>query len=174
MNEIEFMNEPAPLAGSKLELGDKAAVCTLAAPDLSEIRVGKSERVQIIMSVPSLEMPGCDDELRKFDQLTAGLRNTEAIVVSMDLPFAAEKFRTANGIKNLRFASDFCAKDFARSYGMLIGGGALAGLCAKALFIIDSLGITVYKQVVGEVEREPDFEAMMELARIISRNSCSN
>ena len=57
---------------------------------------------------------------------------------------------------------------------MLIGGGALAGLCAKALFIIDSLGVTVYKQVVGEVEREPDFEAMMDLARIISRNSCSN
>ncbi len=174
MNEVEFMNEPAPLAGSKLELGDKAAVCTLTAPDLSEIRVGKSERVQIIMSVPSLDMPGCGDELRKFDQLTAGLRNTEAIVVSMDLPFAAEKFRAANGIRNLRFASDFRAKDFARSYGMLIGGGALAGLCAKALFIIDSLGVTVYKQVVGEVEREPDFEAMMDLARIISRNSCSN
>lgn len=174
MNEVEFMNEPAPLAGSKLELGDKAAVCTLTAPDLSEIRVGKSERVQIIMSVPSLDMPGCGDELRKFDQLTVGLRNTEAIVVSMDLPFAAEKFRAANGIRNLRFASDFRAKDFAHSYGMLIGGGALVGLCAKALFIIDSLGVTVYKQVVGEVEREPDFEAMMDLARIISRNSCSN
>ena len=174
MNEVEFMNEPALLVGNALELGDKAAVCTLTAPDLSEIRVGKSERVQIIMSVPSLDMPGCGDELRKFDQLTAGFRNTEAIVVSMDLPFAAEKFRAANGIRNLRFASDFRAKDFARSYGMLIGGGALAGLCAKALFIIDSLGVTVYKQVVSEVEREPDFEAMMDLARIISRNSCSN
>ncbi|MFW2427655.1 redoxin family protein, partial [Aliarcobacter butzleri] len=83
----------------------------------------------------------------------------------MDLPFAMKRFCTTEGIENLKVGSDFRAKAFAKSYGVLQANGALAGLTARAVFIINASGKIVYKEIVPEITTEPDYEAVLEAAK---------
>ena len=122
----------------------------------------------------SLDTPVCATEARKFNERAASLPNTEVIVVSMDLPFAMGRFCTTEGIKNLRVASDFRDKEFCRRYGTLIASGALAGLSARAIFVIDTAGVVVYKELVSDIASEPDYDAALDFAELVARNSCSN
>ena len=92
----------------------------------------------------------------------------------MDLPFAMVRFCTTEGIKNLRVASDFRDKEFCRRYGTLIASGALAGLSARAIFVIDTAGVVVYKELVSDIASEPDYDAALDFAELVARNSCSN
>jgi len=83
----------------------------------------------------------------------------------MDLPFAAGRFCSAEGIENLTVASDFRNKDFANAYGVLIAEGPLAGVTARAIFVVDKDGTIVYKQLVPEITEEPEYEEALEAAK---------
>ncbi len=106
----------------------------------------------------------CDAEARRFNQDVAKHENIDTTIVSMDLPFASAKFCNVAGIENLTVGSDFRHKAFARAYGMLIGDGALEGLCARALFVISKDGKIVYKQVVSEITEEPNYDEALNAA----------
>ena len=82
----------------------------------------------------------------------------------MDLPFAAGRFCSAEGIENLTVASDFRNKDFANAYGVLIADGALAGITCRAIFVVDTKGIVTYKEIVPEITAEPEYEKALEAA----------
>jgi thiol peroxidase len=85
----------------------------------------------------------------------------------MDLPFAAGRFCTTESIENLKTGSDFRNKSFAKKYGVLMEDGVLAGLIARAIFIIDKNGILIYKQIVPEVTSEPDYDKAIAAAQSI-------
>ena len=174
MPTVTFQGKPVELGGQEINLGDRAPQVRLVAQDLSEIEIASGKHVQIIVAVPSLDTPVCATEARKFNERTASLPNTEVIVVSMDLPFAMGRFCTTEGIKNLRVASDFRDKEFCRRYGTLIASGALAGLSARAIFVIDTAGVVVYKELVSDIASEPDYDAALDFAELVARNSCSN
>ena len=151
----------ANLGGNELSIGDSAPVVELVAKDLSVIKVGgSSDKIQIIASVPSLDTPVCEAETRKFNQNIAGKEGVCLTVVSMDLPFAADKFCSVNGIENVKVASDFRNKKFAKEYGVLIDDGVLEGLTARAIFVVEKDGKIIHKEIVKEVTTEPDYEAI--------------
>ncbi|NLK66520.1 MAG: thiol peroxidase [Campylobacteraceae bacterium] len=161
----------ANLAGKELNVGDAAPVVEVVARDLSVIKVGgASDKIQIIASVPSLDTPVCETETMKFNQSIAGKTNVTLTVISMDLPFAAERFCSANNVENVKVASDFRNKEFANAYGVLINDGALQGLTARAIFVVDKDGTIIYKEIVKEVTTEPNYEA---LAAAMGEKGCS-
>lgn len=156
---------PLKLDGTYLELGNVAPIVKVVTPDLQDKTIGgENNKVQLIIAVPSLDTPVCDAEARHFNQALSQQENIDAIVVSMDLPFSMAKFCTVAGIDNLTVASDFRHKAFARSYGMLIGNGALEGLCARAIFVISKDGRIVYKQVVPEITEAPNYDEALNAA----------
>ncbi len=63
--------------------------------------------------------PTCATSTRKFNVAAAGLDNTVVVVVSGDLPFAATRFCTAEGIENVVTASTFRGHDFAKAYASM-------------------------------------------------------
>ena len=79
----------------------------------------------------------------------------------MDLPFAAGRFCSTEGIENLVVASDFRNKDFANAYGVLIADGALAGVTCRAIFAVNEEGTVIYKEIVPEITAEPEYEAAL-------------
>ena len=83
----------------------------------------------------------------------------------MDLPFAAGRLFSTEGIENLDVLSDFRTKEFANAYGLLIADGALAGVTARAIFVTDSTGKVVYKELVPEITAEPAYDAAIEAAK---------
>ena len=90
----------------------------------------------------------------------------------MDLPFAMKRFCTTEGIENLKVASDFRAKAFAKSYGVLQANGPLAGLTARAVFIVNPSGKITYKEIVPEITQEPNYDAVLKAITEASSTSC--
>ncbi len=146
------------LAGTDVNVGDKAPVVTVIGQDLGEITVGG--KAQVIVVVPSLDTPVCAAETRKFNE-EAAKTSAEVVVVSMDLPFAMGRFCTTEGIENLKVGSDFRNKDLANAYGVLISDGPLAGITCRAIFITDAEGTVVYKEICPEITEEPNYEAAL-------------
>ncbi|WP_456431939.1 thiol peroxidase [Nitratifractor sp.] len=167
MATVTLKGNEVKLAGNEKNVGDKAPEVTVVkSDDLSEITVGGAkENAQLIIAVPSLDTPVCAMETSKFNQEAAGIEGLDVTVVSMDLPFAAKRFCSTEGIENLTVASDFRNKDFANAYGVLIAEGPLAGVTARAIFVVDRNGEIVYKQLVPEITDEPDYAEALEAAK---------
>jgi len=151
------------LTGQEINVGDKAPEVIAIGTDLSDIEVGGAkDRVQLIITVPSLDTDTCATETRRFNAEVNDLDICETTVISMDLPFASERFCSTEGIENLTVASDDIDKDVSKAYGVLMNDNILKGLSARAIFVVDRSGTVVYKEIVPEVTNEPNYEAALE------------
>jgi len=150
------------LYGNQVNVGDNAPVVTLPNSALEEVTIGgASDKAQLIIAVPSLDTPVCATETRKFNEEAAKVENAVVCVVSMDLPFAAKRFCSTEGIENLQVLSDYRDKCFSINYGTLIAEGALRGLSARAVFVVGKDGKIAYKELVPEITEEPNYEAAL-------------
>jgi thiol peroxidase len=163
MQTTTFKGTTVNLAGNELNVGDKAPSVIATGTDLSDIEIGGAkDNIQLIITVPSLDTDTCAAETRRFNQAVNDLDICETTVISMDLPFAAERFCTTEGIANLTVASDYIDKDVSKAFGVLMKDNKLKGLSARAVFVIDRSGEVVYKEIVPEVTDEPNYEAALD------------
>jgi len=161
------------LSGNDVNVGDTAPIITLVGKDLSDVQVGGEQgKAQVIVVVPSLDTAVCAAETRRFNEEASRNEMVQVAVVSMDLPFAMGRFCTTEGIENLTVASDFRNKDFANAYGVLIADGALAGVTARAIFIVNASGMITYKEIVPEITEEPNYEAALAAIADATNVSC--
>ena len=171
MNEVTdavtLKGDPVSLLGKSPDLGDEAPDFVAVANDLSPVRLSDFRgRTVLIASVPSLDTPVCDVETRRFNNELGTLgRDVVALTISMDLPFAQKRWCGAAGVQNVRTLSDHRDAAFGRAYGVLMKG---LRLLARAVFIVDGGGRIRYKQVVGEITSEPDYdEALSALKKLL-------
>ena len=166
MAKTKLKGNDVNLNGNEVNVGDKAPEVKVVGKDLSDITVGGAkDKVQLLVAVPSLDTAVCAAETRKFNEEASKIDGVEITVISMDLPFAMGRFCTTEGIENLNVGSDFRNKDFATSYGVLIADGPLAGVCARAIFVVGKNGEITYKQIVPEITEEPNYQEALEAAR---------
>jgi len=161
MATTKFKGTDVELLGNEVNVGDKAPEVTVVNSDgLGDVTVGGAQGVkQLIIVVPSLDTGVCATETRNFNAKVAGLDGVKPVIVSLDLPFAAGRFCSAEGIDNLTVTSDFRNKDFANAYGVLLGGSVLAGITCRAIFVVNEEGVVTYKEIVPEVTEEPNYDA---------------
>ncbi|MEZ0323282.1 MAG: thiol peroxidase [Hydrogenothermaceae bacterium] len=166
MATVTLKGNPVNLAGNGVNVGDKAPEVTVVATDLSEKKVGgASDKVQVLIAVPSLDTPVCATETRKFNEAVSQIPGADVVVISMDLPFASKRFCSTEGIENLTCASDYRNKEFGQKYGILIADGPLAGLLARAIFVVGKDGTVIYKQIVPEITEEPNYDEVLEVVK---------
>jgi len=163
MATTKFKGTDVELIGTQINVGDKAPAITVVNSDgLGDVTVGgASGKKQLIIVVPSLDTGVCATETRNFNAKAAALTDVDVTVVSLDLPFAAGRFCSAEGINDLTVASDFRNKDFANAYGVLLGGSVLAGVTCRAIFAVDADGVVTYKEIVPEITEEPAYDAAL-------------
>ena len=158
----KLKGQDVALYGNQVNVGDTAPVVTLPNKSLAEVTIGgASDKAQLIIAVPSLDTPVCATETRKFNEEAAKVENAVVCVVSMDLPFAAGRFCSTEGVENLEVLSDYREKCFSTQYGTLIAEGALRGLSARAIFVVGKDGKIAYKELVPEITEEPNYEAAL-------------
>jgi thiol peroxidase len=163
MQTTMFKGTEVKLTGNEINVGDDAPVATAVATDLSDIEVGGAkDKVQLIITLPSLDTDTCAAETRRFNVDVNNLDICETTVISMDLPFASDRFCSTQGIENLSVASDYIDKEVSKAYGVLMSENKLKGLSARAVFVVDRSGKVVYKEIVPEVTDEPNYEAALE------------
>jgi thioredoxin-dependent peroxiredoxin len=159
---VTFKGNPMTLAGEAVKAGGPApafklhyfegGLKTLTNDDLK----GKPT---ILSVVPSLDTPVCQMQTKKFNEQIGVLGDkVNAVTVSLDLPFAMNRFCGAESIKNLRNGSDYMDRTFGQNWGMLIEE---LKILARGTFVLDKDGNVVYAETVPEVAQEPNYEAAM-------------
>lgn len=140
------------------EKGEKAPTFTLTGKNLEEITLDKFKGKTVILNIfPSLDTDVCATTVRRFNKDISDFGDTTVLCISMDLPFAANRFCVTEGLDNVTFASAFRSPEFQNDYGIKLIDGPLAGLLARAIIIIDKEQNIKYVQLVKEITEEPDY-----------------
>lgn len=160
MATITFKGATVNTSGQLPEKGATAPDFVLVKTDLSEISLKDFKGKKIILNIfPSIDTGVCAASVRKFNKEASSLANTVILAISADLPFAAGRFCSVEGIENVYPASVFRNPDFAKDYGILMLEGPLKGLLARSVVVIDADGKVIYTELVPEVTEEPDYSA---------------
>ncbi len=161
---VTMKGQPLTLLGSEVNVGDKAPNFKVVANNLTTVKFSSFQgKVCIISSVPSLDTGVCDTMTRRFNEEANNLgEDVVVLTISMDLPFAQKRWCGAAGVENLQTLSDHRDAAFGKAYGVLIKE---LRLLARAVFVLSKEGVIRYKQIVGELTNEPDYEAALKAAR---------
>ena len=161
MAQTALRGNPVNLVGELPAVGDAAPSFSLTADNLSQVSAADFPGKNIVLNIfPSIDTPVCATSVRTFNERAAGLDDTVVLCVSADLPFAQKRFCGAEGIENVTTASSF-RSDFGQVYGVTLADGPMAGLLARAVVVLDSLGDVVHSQLVPEIAQEPDYDAAL-------------
>ena len=160
---VTFKGNPLTLVGDEVKVGGGAPDF-----DLTCFGPGGMEHIRkadllgkptIISVVPSLDTPVCQVQTKTFNRELAGLGDkVNALTVSLDLPFAMNRFCGAEDIKAMRNGSDYMDRAFGRNWGVLIDE---LKILARAVFVLDAQGVVRHAEVVKEVASEPDYAAAL-------------
>jgi thiol peroxidase len=159
MKTVNMKGKPVTLKGEFPKVGRKAPDFSLVGEDLKDRTLAdfKGKR-KLISIVPSLDTKVCLISTKKFNEEAAKMPNTVVLVVSADLPFAQKRACEVEGIANVVPLSMMRSKKFAEDYGVLIAEGPIAGLCARAIVILDENDNVIYTELVPELSDEPNYE----------------
>jgi len=164
---VNFKGNPIRLGGPELKPGDSAPDFTALSNSLQPVSLGDAKgKVVVLSSVPSLDTSVCDTETRRFNEEAAKLgQEIEVWTISMDLPFAQKRWCGGAGIEHVKTLSDFRDRKFGEAYGVQIMEGPLAGLDARAVFVVGRDGKLAHVEYVQEIASEPDYDAAIDAAR---------
>ncbi len=160
--KITFKGNPVTLVGETLKVGDDAPDFLVVDNDLNDITLKETSGLRIFLTVPSIDTPVCDTEVRKFNKEATNLKDVTVYVISMDLPFAQTRWCGNAGIDKVKTVSDYKQKSFGNKYGVLIEELCLL---ARAIFIIDENNKIKYVEYCKEISSEPDYESALNAIR---------
>ncbi len=160
---VTFKGKPMTLAGNAVTVGQQAPAFkahTFADGQMQEVTPETLKgKPTIISVVPSLDTPVCQKQTKNFNQQLAAYGDKiNAVTISLDLPFAMNRFCGAEGITNLKSVSDYQDRSFGENWGMLIDE---LKILARGTFVLDADGKVVYAEQVKEVAEEPNYDAAL-------------
>ena len=160
-NQVTFHQQPVRVEGSLSAVGAAAPAFSLAAADLSDKTLADFAGKRKVLNIfPSIDTGVCQQSVRAFNQRASSLNNAVVLCISADLPFAQARFCGAEGLDNVVTLSSF-RSSFAKDYGVLLADGAVRGLTARAVVVLDEQDKVKYVQLVPEIAQEPDYDAAL-------------
>lgn len=162
MTTVTLQGNPFKVDGSLPAAGSAAPALTLTNGELADVTLANyAGKRKVLNIVPSLDTPTCATSTRKFNEKAASLNNAVVLVVSADLPFAAGRFCSVEGLKNVAHLSTFRHPEFMKAWGVAMAEGPLLGLTARAVVVLDENDKVLHSQLVAEIADEPDYDAAL-------------
>lgn len=162
MATTHLKGNPVHTNGELPAVGALAPAFRLTGRDLADLGLDAfTGKRKVLNIVPSLDTAVCAASARYFNQAAASLENTVVLVISADLPFAQGRFCTTEGLEDVVPLSMMRNRNFAKDYGVLLVDGPMAGICARAVVILDESDRVTYTQLVDEISTEPDYESAL-------------
>ena len=168
MAAITLQGNPLNTCGELPAVGSTAPNSSLIKGDLTEATISSWSGKKILNIFPSVDTPVCATSVRTFHEQAANLDGVTVINVSQDLPFAQKRFCGSEGIENATNASGF-RTTFADDFGVRITNGALAGLCARAIVVVDENNRVLHSELVPEIAQEPNYAAAFNACKVAAR-----
>jgi thioredoxin-dependent peroxiredoxin len=171
LGEAFEFDEQLTVVGQKLEPGDTAPEFTLIwiDPELGvQVDVSLSESagtIRVLNVVNSLDTPVCQVETRTWEQMLGNLPADITIhTITMDLPFAVDRWTRAEGIKH-QALSAHRTEQFGIDYGVLLKEWRML---QRAVFVIDPDGDVAYCEYVENQMMEPNYQAAVEAVKALA------
>jgi len=162
MANVTLGGNPITVSGNFPKKGDTAPDFTLTAKDLKDVGLKDfAGKRKVLNIVPSLDTPVCVKSTRVFNEKAGAAPNTVVLVISADLPFAASRFCTAEGINNVVTLSTVRGGDFKAKYGVDITSGPLKGVTARGVVVLDANNKVLHAELVPEIKQEPNYDAAL-------------
>lgn len=162
MSNVTLAGNPIKVGGTFPAKGSQAPDFTLTTGELGQATLASHAGKRRILNIfPSVDTGVCAASVRRFNQDAAKLANTVVLCISADLPFAQARFCGAEGLDNVVMLSSFRNPEFRSAYGVDIQDGPLAGLCARAVVVLDENGRVLHSERVPEIKQEPDYAAAL-------------
>lgn len=162
MATVTFHGNPVTTAGDLPAIGSTAPDFQLTGTDLADVTLSKyAGKKKILSIVPSLDTGVCATSAKKFNEAIANFGDVVLLNISADLPFAAGRFCESNNLKNIVTLSTFRAPTFGQAYGVGLVSGAVAGLTARAIVVLDADNKVVHTELVPEIGQEPNYDAAL-------------
>jgi len=166
MSTVTLKGNPIHLAGTMPAKGAVAPDFTLVKNDLSQVtKKDLAGKTFVLLTVPSVDTGVCATETRKFNEKATSIPGVTVLVAASDLPFAMKRFCAAEGITHVHGVSDVRDREFGKRWGVHIADGPLAGVTARAAFVVDGTGHVKYAELVPEIGQEPNYEAILAAAK---------
>ena len=162
-HKVTFGGKPVTLVGNRCKVGETAPVFTITdaglQPVSSDVFHGK---VRIYSVFPSVDTPVCSLQNIRFNREASKLGDDVVVVsLSVDLPFAQNRFCGAEGLNNVLNLSTLRGAAFLKDYGVALASGPLAGLAARAVVVLDENDKVLHSELVSEIKNEPDYAAAL-------------
>lgn len=162
MATVTLRGNPLTVGGTFPKAGDSAPDFHLTNKDLKEVSLADfAGKKKVVSIVPSLDTPVCAKSTKQFNEKATALGDTVVLVVSADLPFAQKRFCGAEGVNDVVTLSTFRGRDFHQKYGVDIQDGALRGLTARGVLVLDANNKVVHSELVPEIGQEPNYDAAL-------------
>jgi thiol peroxidase len=162
MAQVTLGGNVVNTSGDLPAIGSQAPAFTLTKSDLSAVSLADFAGKNLVLNIfPSLDTATCATSVRTFNERAGDLHNTTVLCVSADLPFAAGRFCSTEGIENVITGSTFKNPEFLADYGVKLVDGRLAGLAARSVVVIGADGVVRHTELVPEIAQEPDYDAAL-------------
>ena len=154
--KITMGKVPVTIVGKKLKVGDKIKEVPLVVNSkLDEKNIFEDKNIKVIYTAPSLDTKVCSLQTKQLNEAAKKYPNVKFYSVTVDTPFAQERFCTANEINGLKAVSDFKYHQFGLQNGFFVKE---KGLLTRALTILDENNTVKYIEYVPEEGKEANID----------------
>lgn len=161
---VTLKGKAVQLYGKPLDVGQFAPIVYLTGKDFTTHKIGGATgKYQLISIIPSIDGGVCQTQTRTFYKKASSLSHVDIFCVSVDLPFALDRFCVADNIHNIFMLSDYKDNLFGKVYGLLLTSGMFEGLLTRAVIIINGEGKVAYQEICKEIADEPTYEAALKV-----------
>ncbi|MCH2085979.1 MULTISPECIES: thiol peroxidase [Pseudoalteromonas] len=156
--KVSAQSKPVTLLGQGVEVGQQAPNFKVVDGNFTPVTLDNYRGQAVLLSVvPSLDTGVCSIQTKHFNEKVASEYPSVAMLtLSADLPFAQKRFCKAENIDKIVTLSDSVWRDFGKNYGLIIKD---MGLLTRAVFVLDKDHNIVYKQLVDNLSKEPDYDS---------------
>lgn len=164
MATVTLRDHPVQTSGELPAIGSEVPGFRLVDVNLKDVALHDFEGKRKVLNIfPSVDTATCALSVRQFNEKAAALKNAVVLCISADLPFAQKRFCGAEGISNVVMLSLMRGRNFAKDYGLMLETGPLAGLCARAVIVLDAQDRVIHAELVSEIANEPNYEAALKV-----------
>lgn len=161
---VTMQGNPMTLVGKEIKVGDTAPDFIVLSNDLQPVKFSDDKaKIKIISVVPSLDTGICELQTTSFNERAGELGSDVSILtISVDLPFAQQRFCVGKGIDNVKVYSDYKDLSFGMAYGFVMEE---LRLLARGIVVVDKDNKVTYVEYVKEVASHPDYDKAIEEAK---------
>lgn len=161
--KITMGKVPVTIVGKELKVGDKIKEVPLVVNSkLDEKNIFEDKNIKVIYTAPSLDTKVCSLQTKQLNEAAKKYPNVKFYSVTVDTPFAQERFCTANEINGLKAVSDFKYHQFGIQNGFFVKE---KGLLTRALTILDENNTVKYIEYVPEEGKEANIDKALKFLK---------